>query len=143
MRECASLPACPESKTTAASMNQDRDWIGLTAGKALEEALNNLRRPESLANVNPPGLRAELRQYQQTGVSWLRLVTGLGLGACLADDMGLGKTVQVIGLLLHRQANRTAQGRSQAQVKSPRRAGFAARKLEDRAPEVCTSALVP
>ena len=39
-------------------------------------------------------------------------MTGLGLGACLADDMGLGKTVQVIGLLLHRQANRTAEGSS-------------------------------
>ena len=50
---------------------------------------------------------AQLRPYQQTGVSWLRFVTGLGLGACLADDMGLGKTVQVIGLLLHRKSNRT------------------------------------
>ena len=40
-------------------------------------------------------------------MSWLRLVTGLGLGACLADDMGLGKTVQVIGLLLHRKSIRT------------------------------------
>jgi superfamily II DNA or RNA helicase len=104
------LAGVPGKQDTAASINQDRDWIGLTAGKALEEALNNLRRPELLANVNPPGLRAELRQYQKTGVSWLQLVTGLGLGACLADDMGLGKTVQVIGLLLHRQTNRTATG---------------------------------
>lgn len=56
---------------------------------------------------------AQLRLYQQTGVSWLRLVTGLGLGACLADDMGLGKTVQVIGLLLHRRANPPSLGRSQ------------------------------
>jgi superfamily II DNA or RNA helicase len=103
------LAGVPGKQDTAASVNQDRDWIGLTAGKALEEALNNLRKPESLANINPPGLRAELRHYQQIGVSWLRLVTGLGLGACLADDMGLGKTVQVIGLLLHRQANRTAK----------------------------------
>ena len=114
MRECGSLPACPESKTLPHPLNQDRDWIGLTAGNALEEALNKLRRPESLADANPPGLRAQLRHYQQTGVSWLRLVTGLGLGACLADDMGLGKTVQVIGLLLHRQANRTAENPSRA-----------------------------
>ena len=46
----------------------------------------------------PPGLKAELRPYQQTGYSWLRFVARLGLGACLADDMGLGKTVQVISL---------------------------------------------
>ena len=31
---------------------------------------------------------------------WLHLLSGLGLGACLADDMGLGKTIQVLSLLL-------------------------------------------
>src|SRR5207248_5505039 len=36
----------------------------------------------------------------RVGVSWLRFLTELGLGACLADDKGLGKTVQVIALLL-------------------------------------------
>ena len=30
---------------------------------------------------------------------WLRFLSGLGLGACLADDMGLGKTVQLLALL--------------------------------------------
>jgi non-specific serine/threonine protein kinase len=92
----------------AASADQDRDWIGLTAGSALEETLRKLRAPESPASADPPGLRAQLRHYQQTGVSWLRLVTGLRLGACLADDMGLGKTVQVIGLLLHHKSIRAA-----------------------------------
>jgi len=33
----------------------------------------------------------------------MHLVTGLGLGACLADDMGLGKTIQVLSLLLMEQ----------------------------------------
>ncbi len=47
-------------------------------------------------------------------MSWLRFVTGLGLGACLADDMGLGKTVQVIGLLLHRKSGRRAGERDRA-----------------------------
>src|ERR1700684_3388005 len=42
----------------------------------------------------------ELRPYQQAGVHWLRFLSRLGLGACLADDMGLGKTIQVIALLL-------------------------------------------
>jgi len=41
-----------------------------------------------------------LRPYQQIGVRWLQLLTGLGLGACLADDMGMGKTIQVLSLLL-------------------------------------------
>ncbi|GAB3015180.1 helicase [Nocardioides flavus (ex Wang et al. 2016)] len=50
----------------------------------------------------PAGLRAELRDYQRRGLSWLAELTSLGLGACLADDMGLGKTVTVIALHLHR-----------------------------------------
>jgi non-specific serine/threonine protein kinase len=101
MRLLAGVPG--KSETLAAAL-EERDWVGLTAGPAIEEALRELRGPEALGAAEPPGLHAELRKYQQTGVSWLRLVTGLGLGACLADDMGLGKTVQVIGLLLHRKA---------------------------------------
>jgi SNF2-related domain/SNF2 Helicase protein/Helicase conserved C-terminal domain len=98
------LAGVPGTKGAAASTQEERDWIGLTAGTALEETLRRLRTPESLASTDLPDLRAQLRLYQQAGVSWLALVTGLGLGACLADDMGLGKTVQVIGLLLHRKS---------------------------------------
>ena len=101
------LSGVPRERDAASSASQDHEWVGLTAGAVLEETLKKLRSPESLASADPPGLRAQLRPYQQTGVSWLRFVTGLGLGACLADDMGLGKTVQVIGLLLHRKSNRT------------------------------------
>jgi non-specific serine/threonine protein kinase len=106
------LAGVPGKLDAAVSVQEDRDWIGLTAGPALEEALRRLRSPESLGDAHPPELRAQLRHYQQTGVSWLQLVAGLGLGACLADDMGLGKTVQVIGLLLHRKAVHTADDQS-------------------------------
>ncbi|WP_210651063.1 DEAD/DEAH box helicase [Nocardioides sp. SYSU D00065] len=50
----------------------------------------------------PAGLRADLRDYQRRGLTWLAELTGLGLGGCLADDMGLGKTVTLIALHLHR-----------------------------------------
>jgi superfamily II DNA or RNA helicase len=50
----------------------------------------------------PAALRAELRDYQHRGLSWLAELTSMGLGACLADDMGLGKTVTLIALHLHR-----------------------------------------
>jgi non-specific serine/threonine protein kinase len=106
------LSGAPQKRDATSIADQDRDWIGITAGAALEEMLHKLRSPETLADAPPPGLHAELRHYQQTGVSWLKFVTGLGLGACLADDMGLGKTVQVIGLLLHRKSSRQTSKRS-------------------------------
>ena len=88
-------------RDAAADLPQaSREWTGLTAGPMLEATLNRLKSPEAQLDPNPPGLRAELRPYQRSGVTWLRFLTQLGLGACLADDMGLGKTVQVIALLL-------------------------------------------
>ncbi|MCX5684734.1 MAG: DEAD/DEAH box helicase [Planctomycetota bacterium] len=76
-------------------------WAEVKAGPWLQERLQALRHPESGA-ADLPGaqLRATLRPYQEAGVKWLRLLTELGLGACLADDMGLGKTIQVIALAL-------------------------------------------
>lgn len=79
------------------------DWSGLSAGPELEATLARLRSPETLGSGEPPGLLAQLRPYQQTGWNWLRFLSRLGLGACLADDMGLGKTIQVISLLLDEQ----------------------------------------
>ncbi|MDR3632549.1 MAG: DEAD/DEAH box helicase [Isosphaeraceae bacterium] len=86
-----------------------REWTGLTAGAELESVLKGLRAPETRQENAPPELKAELRPYQRTGYSWLRFVTRLGLGACLADDMGLGKTVQVISLLLDLKRERSKQ----------------------------------
>jgi non-specific serine/threonine protein kinase len=76
-------------------------WSFVEAGAWLKQLLEQLRAPEAIESALPGReLHATLRHYQETGVRWLRLLTGLGLGACLADDMGLGKTIQVLGLLL-------------------------------------------
>jgi hypothetical protein len=81
-------------------------WSRTVAGPWLEETLRALRDPARIGAVAaPPGLRATLRPYQETGVRWLRLLAGLRLGACLADDMGLGKTLQVIALVLARRSD--------------------------------------
>ena len=79
-----------------------RQWSQVTAGPWLSQTLKDLRGPsgEGFPDVN---LKASLRPYQKAGVHWLNLLTGLGLGACLADDMGLGKTIQVLALLLAHQ----------------------------------------
>jgi len=82
------------------------DWSRVTAGPWLAETLKVLRAPHG-AGVDPgPALHGTLRPYQKDGVQWLHLLSGLGLGACLADDMGLGKTIQVLSLLLVHQATR-------------------------------------
>ena len=86
---------------SANSANVTRtDWSTVTAGPWLAETLKALRSPNG-AGVDPgPALKGTLRPYQKAGVEWLHLLSGLGLGACLADDMGLGKTIQVLSLLL-------------------------------------------
>ena len=47
----------------------------------------------------PKALKAELREYQHKGFSWLWFLYKYGLNGVLADDMGLGKTVQTLALL--------------------------------------------
>jgi len=82
----------------------DTDWARVTAGPWLEATLKTLRAPDG-DSVDPgPALHGTLRPYQKAGTQWLHLLSGLGLGACLADDMGLGKTIQVLSLLLVDQA---------------------------------------
>jgi superfamily II DNA or RNA helicase len=76
------------------------DWARVTAGPWLEETLKTLRTPHATGVDLGAALNGTLRPYQKAGVQWLHLLSGLGLGACLADDMGLGKTIQVLALLL-------------------------------------------
>ena len=47
----------------------------------------------------PEGLKATLRNYQVTGIKWLKVLDQYGFGGILADDMGLGKTIQLLGVL--------------------------------------------
>ena len=75
-------------------------WSFAEPGPWLQDLLARLRSPDALRAALPGReLHASLRPYQEAGVRWLKLLTGLGLGACLADDMGLGKTLQVLALL--------------------------------------------
>ncbi len=76
------------------------DWSRVTAGPWLADTLQRLRSPDGAHGDLNVALRGTLRPYQRAGVQWLRLMSGLRLGACLADDMGLGKTIQVLALLL-------------------------------------------
>ncbi|MFB6367563.1 DEAD/DEAH box helicase [Paenibacillus elgii] len=79
----------------------------------MAKLIERMQHTDRIPIVAPsPLLQAELRKYQQDGVSWLLFMRKFGLGACLADDMGLGKTIQFIAYLLRvteeSEATRTA-----------------------------------
>ena len=98
MRLLAGAPADLGQTDTPSS---DQPWAFVQAGPWLGSVLDQLRAPEAHKTIDPGNtLKTLLRPYQRDGVSWLWLLSQLGLGACLADDMGLGKTMQIIALLL-------------------------------------------
>jgi len=72
------------------------------AFERIREELAGGERPE--AEDEPDGFHGTLRHYQREGLGWLAFLERMGLGGCLADDMGLGKTIQVLALLVRRQA---------------------------------------
>jgi superfamily II DNA or RNA helicase len=88
---------------------RDADWSSVTAGPWLEQTLTALRAADGDGGDPGAALHGTLRPYQRAGARWLHLLSGLGLGACLADDMGLGKTIQVLSLLLADKARNPAR----------------------------------
>ncbi len=58
----------------------------------------------TLPQIEPPGIRSELRAYQLEGFRWLAFLRSCGLGGILADDMGLGKTLQALAVISHLRA---------------------------------------
>ena len=92
-----------------AAAPEHREWSDVVSGPWLRAVLDGLRAPDGLAGRPVDGaVHATLRPYQEAGVRWLRLLSSLGLGACLADDMGLGKTLQVLAWLASRPATSDA-----------------------------------
>lgn len=88
----AGVGAVEELVGVAGAVKADRRW---------HELKDKLAAAEGYEPAFPPGLDADLRDYQRQGFVWLARLSRLGLGACLADDMGLGKTVQTLALLLN------------------------------------------
>ncbi|MDX6298922.1 MAG: hypothetical protein QOF53_136 [Nocardioidaceae bacterium] len=64
-------------------------------------AARSLTSMTGLPDVEPVGLKADLRSYQRDGFRWLAFLWEAGLGGILADDMGLGKTIQTLALIAH------------------------------------------
>jgi superfamily II DNA or RNA helicase len=85
--------------------------FSINGGDELIEIGKKIRDFKGISDVNPPeGLQAELRNYQNKGLSWLQFLREYRFGGILADDMGLGKTIQTLAhLLLEKQSGRMQQ----------------------------------
>lgn len=71
--------------------------LGADAPKWMEAAGSGTWTAADLREaVVPDGVIAELRPYQQVGLTWLEWCEANDLGGILADDMGLGKTLQIL-----------------------------------------------
>ena len=102
----------PASQTTRIAQLDDGATAFSTGSTSLLEQARALRSGVTAEDFRtPPGLRAELRDYQRLGVAWLQQRQRLGLGGILADDMGLGKTLQVLAHLM--------QERSEGRLRRP------------------------
>lgn len=100
------LAGTPQDLHQKAAGDENQHWVRIVAGDSLSLLLAKLRDPSQLPLEKIDHLNASLRPYQNEGVNWLYLLSGLGLGACLADDMGLGKTLQILSLLLFKKQQR-------------------------------------
>lgn len=68
-----------------------------------KKALNQIRQtltfePESQVSI-VHGTKIKLREYQDTGLSWLHWLYKNGMHGLLADEMGLGKTHQAMAMM--------------------------------------------
>lgn len=90
-------------------MAADADIYDIELDEQVQQMFDHLSDKEAFKQVTQPkNLHAQLRPYQNRGMSWLAYLEELGMNPCLADDMGLGKTMQVISLLLLKPKTRPA-----------------------------------
>ena len=86
-------------KSLAYSLSQlfeGRDRIAFS--EEFQHLAYDLTHPEDFP-LGDVQVQASLRDYQEKGVRWLRMLHHYGFGGILADDMGLGKTLQTIAFL--------------------------------------------
>nr|WP_143548025.1 DEAD/DEAH box helicase [Rhodopirellula sp. SM50] len=86
---------------------------GVKRDRDFSKFLRQVKSFDGIKPAAPPKTFAgELRDYQRTGLGWLRFLQKFGFGGCLADDMGLGKTIQVLALLEARRKRRLPKGQT-------------------------------
>ncbi len=83
------------------ALGKDREGLRIERNQAFTNLIRNLENPEELEVTIPEALKSSSqRDYQLTGVKWLKVLTKFGFGGILADDMGLGENPSNIGAAL-------------------------------------------
>jgi SWI/SNF-related matrix-associated actin-dependent regulator of chromatin subfamily A member 5 len=83
--------------------------------------------PEAKANVpatipykeireQPRGIKATMKPYQLSGLSFMVYLHRNGLSGILGDEMGLGKTLQALSLIQYLKENEPITGLEQRPV---------------------------
>ncbi len=85
---------------TERDLDEDQRILHTTLREEWWQRMRQWQSGEDIYEV-PTTVSVTLRPYQRKGYEWMRLLTEIGAGACLADDMGLGKTLQTICVLAH------------------------------------------
>ena len=99
------LPKLDAARLAELDKNVALRWFGGDQLRNMGQRLNEFGGVQRLAP--PLGLKANLRDYQLDGVSWMQFLREFGLAGILADDMGLGKTVQTLAhILMEKEAGR-------------------------------------
>ncbi|XP_060815340.1 lymphoid-specific helicase-like isoform X2 [Bombus pascuorum] len=93
------------SKDVQKKIHMNKNKLNLSEDEIENELKNDFKgETENSNNViieTPKYFKGELRDYQNEGLQWLKVLYENGINGILADEMGLGKTVQVIALLCH------------------------------------------
>jgi non-specific serine/threonine protein kinase len=65
--------------------------------REIEDKKRKLRDFDKIKAIKPSeNVKANLRDYQESGLNWMHFLDEFRWGGCLADDMGLGKTLQTL-----------------------------------------------
>jgi superfamily II DNA or RNA helicase len=86
--------------------------LGIQAPERLAELAQKLGNFAGIEKTaQPPGIKAELREYQSEGYHWMQFLARHELHGILADDMGLGKTLQTITHILAEKEGGRSKGK--------------------------------
>ncbi|KAK2952401.1 putative Chromatin-remodeling complex ATPase chain Iswi [Blattamonas nauphoetae] len=98
-----------DDATQTQALDQDGDNDDETGLLSILQQIQ-VKRNVTHLDVQPSGVRGQMRSYQLEGLNWLISLYENNLHGILADEMGLGKTLQSLSLLVYLKVHRGKPG---------------------------------